>query len=461
MSINSTKPAVSGKHLHVIESEQETDSACPSNAIVAQIGREIVFDPKAMDSLDESGCRPLHYDLLVLCAAIELADRRWQRSQGWSRDLYLTVPVMEPHTWQRTDVLKSLLAVLRHVTCDNWHFRFIQAKNPSPFGSRQLPISFRNKSFVIAYSEGLDSRAVSAISDSKDQALRIRVANTRQSRKNGEDYFTQLPFKVKGYRARESSFRSRAFQFAAVTAIAAHISNLKRIIVPESGQGALGPVLLPIYRIPPDYRSHPVFFRKMEQFVNQALGHEVHFEQPRLWSTKGETLRVFLDLPNRTKGDLVNTRSCWMTRSIVNIGGRRKQCGLCAACLLRRLSLHTAGVDEPEDTYVVKDLSAPNLNQSLSEISRKSDRDIMVEYGSLGTLLLHQLADMASLPDEALRPHVWEIAEATDASFQDTLNNLRDFLNAHAEEWRTFISAQGEQSFLNSWIDGGDYDRSK
>src|SRR3546814_1263217 len=66
------------------------------------------------------------------------------------------------------------------------------------------------------------------------------------------------------------------------------------LVVPESGQGALGPVLLPLYNIYRDYRNHPSLFRKMERFLCPALDHSVEFDQPRMWSTKGQTLRTFL-----------------------------------------------------------------------------------------------------------------------------------------------------------------------
>lgn len=448
-----------GKHLCIIEKGQKPDCTCPKDAVTAEVGRHIIFNAAVLDTFDVKGCLPLHYDLLVLCAAIEFADRRWKRPQGWSRTLHVTVPVIALETWQKPDVLQSLHSVLSHLTCDVWQFTFVQAKNFSPIGSRQIPLDFgKAKTFAIAYSDGLDSRAVSALSGDKNEALCVRVANKRQRRKNGDSYFTQIPFRVEGHNSNESSFRSRGFQFAMMTTIAAHLSNITRIVVPESGQGALGPVFLPLHNIYADYRNYPTFFRKMERFVKAVQGHRVQFEQPRLWSTKGQTLRAFLDLPGKTKEDLTSTHSCWQRRRIVNKDGR-KQCGLCAACLLRRLSLYAAGVEERPDTYVVADLIAPDVNEALSVISQKADRDVMVEYGSVGIRHLQHLADMVKLPDDALRVYVSEIAAATGATYQETLKNLRMLLKTHAEEWRAFLSAQGKESFLKSWMDGGRHGR--
>jgi len=450
---------VLGKHLFVIEKGQKPGRALPKGAVTAEVGRHIRFNAAVLDTFDVKGFQPLHYDMLVLCAAIEFADRRWKRPLGWRRILEVTVPVIDLRSWQKPEVLKSLHGVLNHLTGDTWQFSFVGAKDRSPIGSRQMPLDFgKTKTFAVAYSDGLDSRAVSALSGDQDEALCIRIAGKRQRRKTGDSYFTQIPFKVQGYRGYESSFRSRGFQFAAVAAIAAQLSSVTRIMVPESGQGALGPVLLPLHNIYPDYRNYPTFFRKMERFITALLGYRGKFEQPRLWSTKGQTLRAFLDIPGKTERHLTSTHSCWQSRRVVNVRGR-KQCGLCAACLLRRVSLHAAGVNEARDAYVVSDLAATDASGTLSVIPLKADRDIMVEYGSVGARHLQHLAELAGLPDDALRAYASQIGAAIGESTEKTLTKLRTMLGTHAVEWRAFLSAQGEQSFLKSWMDGGRYGR--
>jgi hypothetical protein len=196
----------------------------------------------------------------------------------------------------------------------------------------------------------------------------------------------------------------------------------------------------------------------MERFITALLGYRGKFEQPRLWSTKGQTLRAFLEIPGKTERHLTSTHSCWQSRRVVNVGGR-KQCGLCAACLLRRVSLHAAGVNEARDAYVVSDLAATDASGALSVIPLKADRDIMVEYGSVGARHLQHLAELAGLPDDALHVHASQIGAAIGESTEETLTKLRTMLGTHAVEWRAFLSAQGEQSFLKSWMDGGRYGR--
>jgi hypothetical protein len=142
-----------------------------------------------------------------------------------------------------------------------------------------------------------------------------------------------------------------------VGALAAYLSGAKRIAVPEGGQGALGPIF--IGRHDGDYRSHPVFLCKMQRFVRALLRYEIAYEFPRLWSTKGQTLRAAIaaavNMPWR------ETRSCWQPSTQRSLPGERRQCGFCAACLLRRLSVHAAGESEDVGSYMLEDLSAPTL----------------------------------------------------------------------------------------------------
>lgn len=123
--------------------------------------------------------------------------------------------------------------------------------------------------------------------------------------------------------------------------------------------------------------------------------------------------------------------------------------------------MHAAGVDESTSVYTFADLTAPNYKDAIQGFNCKWQPDQMVQYGSVGTRHLQQLADLAGQPDNALRRYVFEIARATGASEQETNGNLRRLLVQHAEEWRDFISAQGKTSFLNGWTKGSRYGRSE
>ena len=249
--------------------------------------------------------------------------------------------------------------------------------------------------------------------------------------------------------------RSRGFKFAAITAIAEHLSKVSRIIVPESGQGALCPVLLPLRNIYPDYRNHPTFFRRMERFIEALLGVGITYEQPHLWYTKGQTIAAYLANPDVKASQVIGTRSCWQQRANVRVGGKLRQCGVCAVCQLRRMSLHTVGVEEPSETYTIADLKAERFADALPKRNSFRATATLYDYGYMGARHLHQLADFATEPDVVLRPHVFELAEALGTSMDDVQTHLREMLCRHSEEWVAFEVAQGEQSFLKLWTKGG------
>jgi len=444
--------------LYVAEEGSRSKYVGQKDATVIEIGREIRFDPSILDTYHYDGWKPVHYDLLVVCAAVEFADRRFARhTRQWSRPFHVTLPVLELNAWQQLEVQEHLRDTLRHLTGDDWEFTFVQREMIAENQYRQRFLPFDNrKQFTMAYSNGLDSHCVAGIFDKGDKAVRVRVSKSKDKIKKGERPFDLIPFEVTVASSRESGVRSRGFKFAAITAIAGHLSNVSDIIVPESGQGALGPVLLPLHNVYADYRNHPTFFRRMESFITALLGYSVTYKQPRLWYTKAQTISAFLGQPGNTSGSLLNTRSCWQQRMNVRMDGKLRQCGLCAACLLRRMSMHAASVTEPPTTYTFTDLSVPLYKDAILQLNCEW-QPIMMQYGSVGARHFQQLADLAGQPNTALRRYVFEIARATSASEQETMDNLRKLLVQHAEEWRDFINAQGENSFLHGWTEGGRY----
>lgn len=448
--INRIRP---GHSLYVVEKGCRSEYERQDGATIAEIGKEIVFDPSILDTYRYDGWQSVHHDLLVVCAAVEFADRRYARSSiQWSRRFLITIPVLELDVWQQPKVHVYLEETLSHLTGDDWHFSFV--KGSAVLNHRQRSLDFGDKKeFTIAYSDGLDSRCVSGIYDKNNIAVRVRISKSKDKVKLRERPFDLIPFEVK-LKSLESGVRSRGFKFAAITAIAGHISGVSKIIVPESGQGALGPALLPLHNVYADYRNYPTFFRKMEIFIKVLLGYDVTYEQPRLWYTKGQTLSTFLTQPGITSDDIMNTRSCWQQRWNVRIDGKLRQCGLCAACLLRRMSMHAVCIEEPDDTYTFADLTVTQYEDGMPQNSHVRSRE-MVEYGSAGVRHLQQLADLSGQSDADLRTHVFEITRATNASEKDTRDNLRKLLMHHSEEWKNFISAQGKHSFISNWTERG------
>ena len=68
-----------GLTLNIIEKGTDSTNGSDNQVLVAEIGTEIVFDPSILDTYHYAGWKPVHHDLLVVCAAVEFADRRRAR----------------------------------------------------------------------------------------------------------------------------------------------------------------------------------------------------------------------------------------------------------------------------------------------------------------------------------------------------------------------------------------------
>jgi 7-cyano-7-deazaguanine synthase in queuosine biosynthesis len=450
-----------GVALDIVERPSKCEEIKSRGATEVVIGTDIIFDTGVLDTYRYDGWSDLHYDLLVLCAAVEFADRKCSRRIGkWSRNFRLSIPVIALSSWDNPRVKDNLTEALSQLTGDNWNFTFEQGGMTSKERLRQRPLPFDlGKKFTIPYSDGLDSWCVSGLLNAphkEDVGVRVRVSRTKDRVRVGERPFDRIPFRVR-VAGRESAVRSRGFKFAAVTAIAGQLSGATRVIIPESGQGALGPVLAPLHNVYPDYRNHPAFFRKMERFIESLLGVKIVYEQPRLWNTKGETVYEFLQWSGSDPRSLFETRSCWQQRWNARSGesGRIKQCGVCAACLLRRMSMHAAGVREPAEHYTVADLTVAKYELALPLDKSVRISKTLLDYGIVGARHLEQLAEIPQRPKSVLRRDAFEIACCTGVSEQETLKNLCRLFERHADEWRDFVGKQGSHSFLNVWTEGG------
>lgn len=411
----------------------------------------IHFNEKALVSFNFGKWEPVYYDALLVAAAIEWADRKTPRGAFcWERQIRLNVPLHEPERWQDPRVCDPLKRALAFLTGDRWSLSFQKLEEGFPALRDNLDLSNRYE-HVMAYSEGLDSRCVSGLYD-KAKLVKVRVGKSRVSRPAKEP-FTAIPFEVKIKHPRDDVGRARGFKFAMISAIGAHLCGSSSIIVPESGQGALGPSLAGLARHYPDYRNHPAFFRLMEAFVEALLGQSIGYHQPRLWSTKGQTLRAYLNQDGADRKAVQQTRSCWQTRYNTSLGDGRRQCGLCSACQLRRLSFHAAGVEEPEEAYVWSDLSAPSYEAATPKGFRPTDS--MKPLAVAGVQHLEHLARL-HIEDSAgqLPSHARQIAAATGQRQRATMHALSELLAAHFEEWTNYKKSLGKVSFIGLWAGG-------
>jgi hypothetical protein len=202
-----------------------------------------------------------------------------------------------------------------------------------------------------------------------------------------------------------------------------------------------------------DYRSHPLFTGRMERFLDALLGHRVRFSFPRLWYTKAETLRKFVDECEDNSSWFV-TWSCWQQSRQVSVNHKKRQCGICAACMLRRLSVHAAGLSEPSENYVWEDLSARTFTAGVAASFRPEKiTHALREYAIAGALHLDHLAGLQDSPANArmLTLSGFQLSGALGLKETDARAKLDRLLHQHSCEWRNFMLSLGQNSFVADW----------
>lgn len=424
-------------------------------ATPAYIGEHLNLSTAGLESYFFAQWQPVLLDLLVVAAAIEFCDVVHRRpAHGWARRFDVSIAVHDAGVWNASRVVGALSDAAGFLTGDTWSFGFVTRNRPAVAVRQQSLELGASAKVVMPYSDGLDSRAVAALVATEEGGGLVRVrlgakGSDLSPRSQRRRPFTVVPYEVRVPRSdrRESSARSRGFKFAVVTGIAAYLADVSRIVVTESGQGALGPVLTVTGHAYPDYRVHPALSRKMERLFEALLGRSARYEYPRLWSTKGETLAMAAALP--TGFEWTDTRSCWQQSRQVSVRGKRRQCGICAACLLRRMSMHHAGLHEPLETYVWEDLSAPTMRGGAAD-GFTLFTEALEEYATAGVLHLDHLADLALSEAHARskRRVARDVASALGEDEQPVAAKLESLLVRHRGEWLAFLASLGSRSFV-------------
>ncbi len=424
------------------------------DAIALRLGEDLKFSIEALNSYAVADFDPLVFDAMVLAGGIEFADRfRKRPSETWGRNLAVSIPVHDLLHWEKPEVGASLASALNFLTGDDWQISFRQRRTGERLPRQQQLDLNPGVRATLAYSDGMDSRAVNGLvrATYKSGLVLVRLGAKKKGRPQRGQPFTALPYRFsRRIHNAETSARNRGFKFSLVSGLAAYICSANECIVPESGQGALGPVLAPVGQTYPDYRNHPAFLERMSVFLETLLGVRIVYSFPRLWNTKAETLAGYISLGPES-ADWQGTISCWKGSQWSSIDGKFRQCGACAACLLRRMSVHAAGQTEPPDTYITWDLGAAELKDAVDPRFGKLNRAFR-EYLIAAVLHMEHLAELA-LPENTphLRRQARILSGAVGLPPGEVETRLARMLGKHADEWNSYVDSLGNRSLVRQW----------
>jgi hypothetical protein len=238
---------------------------------------------------------------------------------------------------------------------------------------------------------------------------------------------------------KEQSYRSRPFVFFSFAGIGALVAGAEAIVIGESGQGALGPPLIPYGGEWPFRSTHPGFVARMATYLGSIFSQPVHFEQPQLWRTKGEVLRELQD--RNILGPWEDTRSCSVRPA--NRHGA-ETCGICGGCVLRALAMHSAGI-APRRRSTAFDLWSSVAVAKDTKGMTLPERQMVVR--SLGTM-----AELAKLATSSRGPTAIEFESRLfgDADPVKVQGKLEGLLARHAAEWTKMTIEMPRTSWANA-----------
>ncbi|MFS0755864.1 MULTISPECIES: Qat anti-phage system QueC-like protein QatC [Noviherbaspirillum] len=349
---------------------------------------------QALEQLDALGLSPSEraVDFALLAATVTAADTRISREteaqDGWTREIEISVPVVEPTLWEAVTPL--LHTTLDFLTGDKWTLRF--RARPSSRGILVPPtesLRTANPTCVCLFSGGLDSfiGAVDLFAAAETPLLVSHywdgITSQHQTicaealkAKYAEAEFSHIRARV-GFPKDtvdespvEDTLRGRSFMFFALAALAADaVGDDVTIHVPENGLISLNVPLDPLRLGALSTRTtHPFYMARVNELISR-LGLRSRLHNRYGLMTKGQMAlgcaeREFLATQAK------NTMSCsspGKTRFAKEESQRQpKHCGYCVPCLIRRASLLEGRIDD-DTPYQVPDLHAQVLDSERAE----------------------------------------------------------------------------------------------
>jgi 7-cyano-7-deazaguanine synthase in queuosine biosynthesis len=317
-------------------------------------------------------------DLLDIATYVFVADRMIGRGgktlpnmgREWHRSFRFIIAVREPDRWNRPEVKEALQDLVGFLSGDNYRFQFVKS-DEVPAYPRHLPLSGgeitpRRFDHVLLFSGGLDSLA-GALEELSLTPNRIVLVSHRSSqrvysrqRNLANELFHQfggrtlhVPVEItmtEELRDAEFTQRTRTFLFFALGCVVAEMMGCARICFFENGIMSFNlPIAPQVVGSRATRSTHPRALRQMTEFANQVLGHKFEVDNPFIWRTKTEVVRL---IKQYGQEDLIaHSVSCTHVRKT----GPRAHCGECAQCLHRRLALLAAKLSscDREDDYEV------------------------------------------------------------------------------------------------------------
>lgn len=313
---------------------------------------------------------PAGRDLLDIAAYIYVLDSSTRRGgptdiygHSWARDFTVRVPVREPSLWN--EHRSRLERLLGYLTDDQYRFEFVEHSGDVETGFLEFESyePFPGSDCICLFSGGADSLAGAIhlvrtgrrpllVSHRSVSILDKRQRNLRAELAKRMNVWTFPHMSVWAHRrgpAKSYSQRSRSFLYLCIGATIGDELGFDDVFLPENGIVSLN---LPKTEQAVGARSsrstHPRFVREFQEMASSLLGRSFHVENPFIFRTKAEVLRI---LEEAELAELLELAvSCAHTRAATKA---TPHCGDCSQCVDRRFAAEACALEayDPRERY--------------------------------------------------------------------------------------------------------------
>lgn len=294
------------------------------------------------------------WDFVQLCLSVcaaDLACLRDTSSDGWTRNIELTIGLHEPLTWLPWKMhAEKMLKVL---TGDYWTLHFVEGGAPPPDGKQKA----LDRDCVSLLSGGLDSLigGIDLVAQGRRPMFVSQLAHEDSQRQRdyaallgGGATHQQWSHGISFKGPREPSTRGRSLAFYGFAALAASRVSATpvQIFIPENGFICINPPLVPGRVASLSTRTtHPLFIGMLQELLT-GLGIQVQLELPYQFKTKGQMLTECLNQP-LLQAWAADSTSCGRFRTY-----NRVHCGRCVPCMIRKGAFRAWGPASDTTRYV-------------------------------------------------------------------------------------------------------------
>lgn len=335
--------------------------------------------PSIWYHLGKQSMEYIYEDLFIIGLSVFALDKRISRSlfdDAWTREIEVSIPVLEKNKWDRTcDKWNELLSFL---TGDIWkiEFRSTSAEYGFHKNANRSKIDISGCDCVSLFSGGLDSfcGAIKLLEDGKSPVLvghneypKLRYIQENMVKDFRSNYdspsisflgFTagaRAPKNIEGepLRKTENTSRGRSLLFlCAAISIAGIMGEDTPVYIPENGFIGLNISLTNSRKGSCSTRTtHPFFLEGLSEILGEVGIHN-RIENFFAYKTKREIVNLIAETQS-FKNNYMNTISCsHPCVARYNRTGSREypvNCGFCYPCLIRKASLQDVEISEKND----------------------------------------------------------------------------------------------------------------